>query len=213
MARSSPRRWFMLLVSVVVALIVGGAATAAAERRPVRSLLEFRQDRVIVQRWDLSCGAAALATLLNFQHGDEVSEREIALGLMNRREYLEKPELVQLRQGFSFLDLKRYVDGRGYEGIGYGELTLSDLEAKAPIIVPINANGYNHFVVFRGRMGNRVLLADPAFGNVTMTVRAFEDAWLDYPNIGKVGFVVMRRDGPTGPGALAVRPEEFLVLR
>lgn len=185
----------------------------AAERRPVRSLLEIRRDKVVVQAWDLSCGAAALATILNHQHGDPVSEREIALGLINRKEYIEKPELVQIRQGFSLLDLKRYVDGRGYEGIGYGRLTLADLEAKAPIMVPIEAKGYNHFVVFRGRLGNRVLLADPAFGNTTMTVGAFERAWLEYPDIGKVGFVVVRRDGPTGPGALAARPEDFVFLR
>ncbi|MCL6607409.1 MAG: C39 family peptidase [Geminicoccaceae bacterium] len=199
--------------ALTAALALSAGAVEGAERRTVRSLLEIRQDKVVVQKWDLSCGAAALATLLNFQHGDMVSEREIALGLINRPEYIENPELVQIRQGFSLLDLKRYVDGRGYEGIGYGRLTLADLEAKAPILVPINTNGYNHFVVFRGRVGNRVLLADPAFGNHTMTVPAFERAWLEYANIGKVGFVVARRDGPTGPGSLAARPEDFVFLR
>jgi predicted double-glycine peptidase len=200
--------------ALIAALLTFGADRAGAtERRPVRSLLEIRQDKVVVQAWDLSCGAAALATVLNHQHADPVSEREIALGLMSRKEYIENPELVQLRQGFSLLDLKRFVDARGYEGIGYGRLTLADLEAKAPIVVPIEVKGYNHFVVFRGRLGNRVLLADPAFGNTTMTVSAFERAWLEYPDIGKVGFVVVRRDGPTGPGALAARPEDFVFLR
>jgi len=208
---SAARRLAAAALTVASALSAG--TVEGAERRTVRSLLEIRQDKVVVQKWDLSCGAAALATLLNFQHGDMVSEREIALGLINRPEYIENPELVQIRQGFSLLDLERYVDGRGYEGIGYGRLTLADLEAKAPILVPINTNGYNHFVVFRGRLGNRVLLADPAFGNVTMTVDAFERAWIDYGDIGKVGFVVQRRDGPAPPGRLAARPEEFLSLR
>jgi predicted double-glycine peptidase len=208
---SAARRLAAAALTVASALSAG--TVEGAERRTVRSLLEIRQDKVVVQKWDLSCGAAALATLLNFQHGDMVSELEIALGLINRPEYIENPELVQIRQGFSLLDLKRYVDGRGYEGIGYGRLTLADLEAKAPILVPINTNGYNHFVVFRGRVGNRVLLADPAFGNHTMTVPAFERAWLEYANIGKVGFVVARRDGRTGPGSLAARPEDFVFLR
>lgn len=208
---SAARRLAAAALTVASALSAG--TVEGAERRTVRSLLEIRQDKVVVQKWDLSCGAAALATLLNFQHGDMVSEREIALGLINRPEYIENPELVQIRQGFSLLDLERYVDGRGYEGIGYGRLTLADLEAKAPILVPINTNGYNHFVVFRGRLGNRVLLADPAFGNVTMTVDAFERAWIDYGDIGKVGFVVQRRDGPAPPGRLAARAEEFLSLR
>ena len=38
----------------------------------------MRHDNVVVQEWDLSCGAAALATILNYQYDDPVSEREIA---------------------------------------------------------------------------------------------------------------------------------------
>ncbi len=201
----------------VVVLLLGGllagAGADAAERRVVRSLLETRQDKVVVQEWDLSCGAAALTTILNYQHGDMVSEREVALALINRKEYIDNPDLVRIRQGFSLLDLKRYVDSRGYEGVGYGRLELADLEAKAPIMVPIDANGYNHFVVFRGRYGNRVLLADPSFGNVTMPVREFERSWIDYGELGKVGFVVQRRDGQPVPNRLAALPEDFVFLR
>ena len=167
----------------------------------------------MLQNWDLSCGAAALATLLNYQHGDPVSEREIATGLIGRQEYLANPLLVRLRQGFSLLDLKRYVDQRGYLGIGYGELALADLIELAPIIVPVKLNGFNHFVVFRGTRGNRVLLADPAFGNRTMLMPKFEAGWLDYANIGKVGFRVARRDGSLPPNQLAPRASDFVSLR
>ena len=138
---------------------------AAAEySAPVLSLAEIRTHNVTTQEWDRSCGAAALATILNYQHGDPVSEREIATRLMSRTEYLENPLLVQFRQGFSLLDLKHFVDDRGYNGVGLGQLTLEHLVARAPMIVPINAYGYQHFVVFRGALGNRVLLADPASG-------------------------------------------------
>jgi predicted double-glycine peptidase len=193
--------------------IEGARPGAAADRGPVTSLLEMRQDRVVVQQWDLSCGAAALATLLNYQHGDPVSEREIARGLIQREEYLEEPLLVRARQGFSLLDLKRYVDQRGYLGMGYGELALADLIELAPIIVPVKLNGFNHFVVFRGARGNRVLLADPAFGNRTMLMAKFEAAWLDYGKIGKVGFVVARLDDAAPPNQLSPRPTDFVSLR
>ena len=182
--------------------------TAALER--VRSLLEMRQDRVVVQEWDLSCGAAVLATLLNYQHHDPVSEREVAEGLIGRAEYIENPLLVRANQGFSLLDLKHFVQGRGYRGIGYGRLKLADLLEFAPVIVPVQLNGYDHFVIFRGQRGDRVLLADPAWGNRTMPVDKFEAAWIESPEFGKVGFTVVRGDGTEPPDRLAPRPEDFV---
>jgi hypothetical protein len=215
-AKAAARSFAGSAAAIVLCVVLGAglpAASLADAQRPVRSLLEMRQDRVVVQQWDLSCGAAALATLLNYQHGDPVSEREIARGLIERDEYLEQPLLVRARQGFSLLDLKRYVEQRGYRGIGYGQLTLQDLLERAPLIVPIRLHGYNHFVVFRGVLGNRVLLADPAFGNQTMLASKFERAWLDFASFGKVGFVVARHDDAPPPNQLAPRPGDFVSLR
>jgi predicted double-glycine peptidase len=201
-------------VACFLALVGSLPSPSLAESRaPVKSLLEMRQERVVIQDWDLSCGAAALATLLNYQHGDPVSEREIAEGLIKRREYIANPLLVRARHGFSLLDLKRYVDERGYEATGYGKLTLEDLVKEAPIMVPVNFLGYNHFVVFRGMHGNRVLLADPAFGNRTMLAKKFEAAWLEYEEFGKVGFVVASADGSQPPNRLAPAPSDFVFLR
>jgi uncharacterized protein len=185
---------------------------AADGLRAVKSLLEMRHENVVVQKWDISCGAAALATILNYQHGDPVSEREIAKALIGREEYLANPMLVRARQGFSLLDLKRYADRRGYEGVGYGNLTFEDLVDLAPVMVPVNF-GYPHFVVFRGIRGNRVLLADPGFGNRTMLVAKFEAAWMQYGEFGKVGFVVARTDGATAPNQLAPEWRDFVSLR
>lgn len=200
------------------AIAAGSAALLLATApgygaQPVRSLLEMREERVVVQEWDLSCGAAALATVLNYQFDDPVSEREIALGLMHRSEYVEDPTLVLQRLGFSLLDLKRYVEGRGYAGIGYGQLELADLIERAPMIIPVNLNGYNHFVVFRGIRGNRILVADPAWGNRTLTLDEFEPAWLSYPEFGRVGFVVAHGDGTLSANHMAPRPQDFVFLR
>jgi uncharacterized protein len=179
----------------------------------VRTLLEIRQERVVVQEWDLSCGAAALATVLNYQLGDPVSEREIALGLMRRKEYVDDPALVSRREGFSLLDLQRYVEQRGYAGLGYGRLKLDTLIERAPAIIPVSFNGYNHFVVFRGIRANRVLIADPAWGNRTLTIDEFEDAWLTYPEFGRVGFVIAYRNGTQPINRLAPLSDDFVFLR
>lgn len=196
-----------------VLLFAFSCGAAQAGERTVRSLLEMRQENVVIQKWDLSCGAAALATLLKYQHGEPVTEREIALSLMKRDEYIQNPQLVQIREGFSLLDLKRHVDAHGYLGKGFGKLELNDLVAKAPLIVPITTNGYNHFVIFRGVRKDRVLLADPAWGNRTMRIDEFNKRWIDYPSLGHIGFAVERRDGVQVSNRLKPKMSEFVMLR
>lgn len=183
------------------------------QTRPVRSLLETRHYGVIIQNWDLSCGAAALATLLKYEWGMPVTEKQVANGLMTRREYIENPNLVQLREGFSLLDLKRYVEAHGFKGEGLGQLDFNDLVENSPIMVPINALGYSHFVIFRGVMRGRVLLADPAWGNRTMTVDKFQRMWLDYgKEMGHVGFVVRRADGSAPITRLGPKSADFVMF-
>lgn len=183
---------------------------AGAGEPPVRSLLEMRQHNVVVQQWDLSCGAAALATVLAYQFGERVTEREVALKLVQRKEYIADPSLVAARQGFSLLDLKRAAESYGYQGLGLGDLTLKDLVQRAPLIVPVSMRGYNHFVVFRGVLGDKVVLADPAWGNRTLPVETFEQAWMRYPEMGKLGFAVIPTEGGNQPNRLAPRPEDFV---
>lgn len=203
---------FLLILAAPFASF--GAGSRGDDQRTVTSLLELRRDGVVMQNWDLSCGAAALTTLLQYQFGDTVTEREVATGLINRDVYIANPILVQLRQGFSLLDLKRYVDKRGYLGMGFGGMSLQDLERRAPVLIPVNITGYNHFVIFRGRLGDRVLLADPAWGNRTMTLARFERVWIDYLDLGRVGFVVAHKGSPAAhpPAQLAPRESDFVTL-
>ena len=201
------------VAALLLAVSPAKPVLAADGMRAVKSLLEMRHERVVIQEWDISCGAAALATIFNYQYGDPVPERDIAKALIKREEYLANPDLVRARHGFSFLDLKRFVDARGYQGIGYGNLEFQDLIDMAPIMVPVVLGAYPHFVVFRGALGNRVLLADPGFGNRTMLASKFEAAWLDYLEFGKVGFVVAPVDGTAPPGRLAPTSLDFVSLR
>lgn len=203
----------LMTVAMGLVTIVAVSAIADAHARPVKSLIELRRKNVVMQEFDLSCGAAALAILLRYQHGDLVGEREIAIGLMAREEYVENPQLVQIREGFSLLDLKRYVETRGYKGLGFGRMSVPNLLERAPVMVPINTHGYNHFVVFRGMLNDRVLLADPSWGNRTMTVSRFKRVWIDYPVIGQVGFVVQSPYDNGDANVLTPDPRDFLVLR
>jgi predicted double-glycine peptidase len=183
-----------LVLSLCVALW-GSARPALAEEprgeKDVRSLRELRRENVVRQAWDLSCGAAALSTLLTFHVGDPVSEAEIIRSVLR----VSDPVRIRARRGFSLLDLKRFAVSRGHQADGYGKLDLPHLVRMAPAIVPTRIGGYNHFVVFRGLDGDRVLLADPAFGNRTMTVERFVAMW---PS--RIAFVVTPAGGQPPPG-------------
>lgn len=206
------RSWIRI-AAVALPLWLGLAGVTAQAAEPVRSLLEMRQQNVVLQQWDLSCAAAALATILRYQFGEPVTERSVALGLIKREEYIANPDLVRIRQGFSLLDLKRYVDGIGYVGVGLGQLEFADLPARAPIVVPVNLQGYPHFVIFRGATEKTVLLADPAYGNTTLSIEKFMDGWIRYRDLGRVGFIVTPSGTPAPPGQLSARAMDFVLLR
>jgi hypothetical protein len=137
-------------------------------------MLEQRHDKVIIQKWDVSCGAAALASLLTYDLNYPVTERQAAAGMLR----FTSVERVRAQLGFSLLDLKRFAESRGFVADGLGNMTLRDLVETGPSIVPIVLHGNNHFVVFRGMQGDRVLLADPAWGNRTMQIPNFMDMWV-----------------------------------
>lgn len=207
----------VLVVGVALSPVSLASTTTVGSKAPVESLVESRHHNVVLQQWELSCAAAALATVLRYQHGVPVTERSVALGMIDRPEYIANPELVRLRQGFSLLDMKRLTDRMGYTGLGLGQMTFEDLLQRIPVIVPINSHGYPHFVVFRGATSKQVLLADPAFGNVTLAKKDFLDSWINYRAIGHVGFVVThagkRADKLSDPGQLRPRLYEFPLIR
>ena len=170
---------------LLAALVIAFALPAAAQERPwrVRSLAEIRHEGVVIQKWDTSCGAAALTTLLTFDLGDPVAERAVATAMLHQTD----PIRVRARGGFSLLNMQEYAQARGYEAEGYGEMSLGDLLGMLPAIVPVQFHGYDHFVVVRAVRDGEVFFADPAYGRRSISVARFERAWEQ-----KVAFVVRR---------------------
>lgn len=181
-------------VEVPVA-VLGQRATAG-----VVSLLELRDRNLVRQGWDISCGAAALSTILTYDYGTPYSEATIAVSILANTD----PERVRARGGFSLLDLKRFAEAVGYAAEGYAGLTLDDLaDSGLPVILPVRIRNLDHFVVFRGRVAGKVLLGDPAFGNLTLSERRFGEFWTS-----GIGFFVE----PAGGERPDWRPDEAVAL-
>ena len=107
----------LLLLSFTNSAHGSETTTISTSVHPIQSVIEKRHKNVVLQQWELSCAAAALATILRYQHGIPATEHSVALGMISRTEYLSNPEILRIRQGFSLFDLKRYVDNLGYEGL------------------------------------------------------------------------------------------------
>jgi predicted double-glycine peptidase len=144
---------------------------------PVRSFAEMRFDRVVRQAYDLSCGAAALATLMKYYWGRTgTAERQIIDAVIAAAPEAEREQIA--RAGFSMLELKRHAEREGFVAGGFRLPDVNQLSAlRAPAITLINTRGYNHFVVIRGVVNGRVLIADPAFGNRAVPLNQFAREW------------------------------------
>ena len=173
-------------------------------RKTLRSMQEIRQARTVRQRWDYSGGSAALATILTHHYGDKTSEAVVITSILRA----SNPARIRGRGGFSLLDLKRFVESRGYKGRAFANLSLNELTGlRLPAIVPLQNRDLEHFAVFRGVRGNRVVMSDPAFGTVTMQIPRFVDTWK-----GGLAFIVLHRDDAQPPtGSLEPKPEELLI--
>ena len=140
----------------------------------VRSLAQIRNQGVVRQRYDYSCGSAALTTLLNSYLGMELDEQRVMSGLLT---YGQREKIIA-RRGFSLADMKNLLAAMGYESAGFrGE--MSDLrDLKQPAIIRITYGDFRHFAVLKGMTEDgRVYIADPAFGNLSLTSESFSRLW------------------------------------
>ena len=178
-----------------------GIGSDARVNTSLRSMKDLRDENVVKQRFDYSCGAAALATIMNHSFGDPVTERQIVDDLFALLPEDEKP--LRRREGFSLLDLQGVAEARGYEAQGF-MLAPADLPRLAgPVIVFIQPRGYKHFAVLRGVKDDRVYLADPSRGNIRMPAYGFIESWVRKDGKGII-FVVEPENGTPDPSPIAV---------
>ena len=168
-----------------VRVVAGTQTVPVALHQDLKTNSEFTNAHVIKQKFDYSCGSAALATLLNYYLGENLTEKQIIDGLV---EYGDKKQIERLR-AFSLLDMKRFVEKLGYYGTGY-KADIADLRALGkPCIVPMEIFGYQHFCVFRGIVQDHVFLADPYLGDISFPLEQFRKMWQR-----NVAFVVTDHD-------------------
>lgn len=153
----------------------------------VTSWKNLNEQHIIMQKYDYSCGAASLATLMKYYFNEDISEKKLLTYIktvFNQQEYkrIEK-------DGLSFLELEKISRSRGYQSANV-RLKLSALkQLSGPVIVFLKTKDYRHFAVLRGVREDRVFLADPSRGNIRLSVKEFTKEWKGETFVlGKAGF-------------------------
>ena len=140
--------------------------------KSIVSMREQKFTHLVEQKYDFSCGAAALTTILKYAYHFDVDEQDVLKGLAA----VSDEETVKAK-GFSLLDIRKYVHTLGLRGRGY-KLSAANLEqVKIPTIVRVNIRGYHHFVVLKRVIGDEVFIGDPALGNKVMSREEFIRGW------------------------------------
>ncbi|MDI3353137.1 C39 family peptidase [Pseudomonas sp. UYIF39] len=140
--------------------------------KPIQSVRERKFSDLVQQKTDFSCGAAALATILRQAYWLDVNEEQIIEGMLSHSDQ----DLVRV-QGFSMLDMKRYVESIGMRARGYRVATETLSEIKIPVVVLMDIRGYKHFVVMQRVHKGWVYIGDPVLGHKRYKVDDFVKGW------------------------------------
>lgn len=177
-----------------------GIVPGSPIKKNITSMRELRYVNLVKQETDFSCGAAALATILKYAYGQDVTEESVLRGLLE----VSDPETVR-KKGFSLLDIKRYTQSIGLRGRGYKVKPGTLSRVKIPIIALIDIRGYKHFVVFKTYRDGKVYIADPALGNKILTFEEFTKVW------NGVVFAVIGKN--FNRNTVLIQPEEPVTAR
>lgn len=147
-------------------------ATGVPAHVHMRSWRDMRYVDVVQQKYDFSCGSAALSTLLKYGYGIDIPETE----MIRRMMAFSKPEVV-IKSGFSMLDMKKFTETLGLDAQGYRVGVKALYELRIPVIALMDINGYQHFVLIKGARDGRIFIADPALGNRVVLEQDFAKSW------------------------------------
>lgn len=163
---------FLTAISLSTPVVYAGSVSIpgmSSATVKVASIKERQFRTTVRQRYDYSCGSAALATLLTSHYRDPIGEQAVFEAMWQTGDQ----EKIR-REGFSLLDIKRFLEARGYSADGYDAPLDKLQQVGIPAITLIRDHGYNHFVVVKGVRDGRVAVGDPALGARIIPLEQFE---------------------------------------
>lgn len=174
-----------LSIALLLGTVLVGGCGSTRPRTPL-SYQELRGYGTEFQTHQYSCGAAAMATLMN-TFGESVTEVELLAEVFE-----DDPKLRIIEQEGEddelYLDpltvknLEDLARARGFKVLSLQAMPESAaaeaLESLHPVITRLNLYGDTlHFVLVRDIRNGFVNVSDPGYGNYRIPLRQFYEAW------------------------------------
>lgn len=164
----------------------------------VSSFSALKLKGTVLQSYEQSCGAAALATIMNL-YGKTISEQDI-IGKASKTDMLSFSEMANISRDF------------GYQASGYKISTDIFEKLTVPVIARVdNRENYSHFVVVVNHNGKFVSIFDPSFGYYIQSKKEFF-TWWNQETYGYI-LVVMPEKVASFPTILLNLPNRTLFVR
>lgn len=157
----------------------------------IKSWIEFKNENLVRQEYDYSCGSAALATIMRYFYDQNISEKIVLEEILAYKGIGSetKQELEERDFALSFFDLAQFAGSKNFKGIGLSLDKASLKELKLPVILFVKIRKNEHFTVYKGMDERYVYLADPSFGNIAISHAKFDEMFYqqnDLHNYGKI---------------------------
>lgn len=145
-------------------------------KKSIASWIEIKNKNLVRQNFDYSCGSAALSTIMSHYYDTNTTEEAILNDILKAKGIdKDKQELQGQDVGLSFYDLSKYVSMRGLRAVGVA-IDFEELKKlKIPVIVFIKLRKREHFSTLKKIDNSHVYLADPSFGNISVSHSKFKE--------------------------------------
>lgn len=145
----------------------------------ITSWKEIRDQNIVKQNLDYSCGSASIATILNGYYNKKVTEQEIL-------KIIDKGDLMA-----SFDDLRKALNTLGFQAKGYNVSLETLQKLKIPVIAYIKYRKNDHFTVISGINTNFVRISDPSLGKRILSRHQFKEMWENQDNDNLKGKILV----------------------
>lgn len=171
-----------LFYPILIATVFATSSAIAADIPQRASWQQLKNQNIVKQDQDYSCGSASMATILTYFYNQPTTEKQVIDSIGHQK------------QMASFKDLANVATKKGFIGRGINADFNALKKLKIPAIVYLVKDGNEHFSVLKTIDSRRVYLADPSFGNISLTHQQFKQLWQTKDNTGKI-LLVLPKDG------------------